>query len=119
MQPNALWRRSVILPLNNEAMHQIAVGVVTADTEVDVLPLNDFELLWQCGLFHKLNLACDTAIGDYECAWIVADQLPQALKVVTEFPTHGHSTRVHEFLHDLSRLIVRAQEVAMPIYFEC
>lgn len=119
MQPSALWRQSVVLPLDYEAMHQIIQGNVSAHSQVNVLPIDDFDLLWQCGLFQKLNLACGTAIGDYESAWIETDQLTRALRVVTEFPREGHSADVKEFLFSLSRLIVRAQEVAMPIYFEC
>lgn len=119
MQPSALWRQAVVLPLTDEAMQQIAQGDVTARTEVVVLPINDFGLLCQCELFQMLNLACGTAIGDYESAWIETDRLPQARMVVAEFPREGHSAEVQEFLLSLFRLIVRAHEVGMPLYLEC
>ncbi len=119
MQPSALWRRSIVMPLTDEAMQQIAQGDVTARNDVHVLPINDFELLWQCGLFQKLNLACNTAIGDYESAWIATDQLPQAEVIVAEFPRLGHSAEVQTFLLSLSQLINRARAVVKPLYFEC
>jgi hypothetical protein len=63
MQNSELFRRGVVVPLDDRAEESLRCNNVNTTTQVQYLPItNDslFEGLWKSGLFHEIYKRCGT-----------------------------------------------------------
>jgi hypothetical protein len=68
MQNSALFRRGVVLPLNEEAEEGLRYNDVNESTQAEYLEISRdlFSNLWEIGLFDEINRRCGSLIDDYE-----------------------------------------------------
>ena len=120
MQPSALWRRGVVLPLSAEAADSVRGWAVDETTAVEYLPLATEAAcseLFALGLISGINEACGSLIGDYESECLQPHQFTVAEKVIREWHRRWPTGESGEFAAKLLALIGRARELGQPLYF--
>ena len=96
-------KRYITVPTTIKSMKEFEYGNIIEDEIEEVMLTNDeFDKIWNLGLFENLNTACNAMIDDYEEDTIEIDQLENALEVVTS---------LNNALFERSELIERIQEL--------
>jgi hypothetical protein len=122
MQNSELFRRGVVVPLDDRAEESLRCNNVNTTTQVQYLPItNDslFEGLWKSGLFHEIYKRCGTLIDDYEEAFVETSGMPgltAAVEAVAE-KEYGTQPDVYSFLVALHKLTTHASGIERPVLF--
>ena len=122
MQNTELYRRGVVLPLDNDAEEALRSNEVDEATNVRLLEIADevqFEALWRLGLFKEINARCATMIDDYEQEIVEAasvERILAAIDAVARDAVIKHP-EMAEFLEDLRDLARQAALSSRPLLF--
>lgn len=120
MQPSALYRRGVVLPLTTEAVEAFRSSEVEEATPVRHLSISDdgaFTLFWQAGIFAEINARCDSLIDDYEDEEVDRAKIPRLIEAVEGVAHRSSDARVLEFCRELLRLGEQAAALDRPLFF--
>ena len=121
MQTSELYRRGVVLPLDNDAELQLRTCDCEPNANVDCVSLDDdelFEALWLTGVFPEINQQCDALIGDYEACFVEADQMSRVIDIIECFWLESEDEEYAQFLHEFHALARKALERRRPLLFE-
>jgi len=121
MQPSALYRRGIVVPLNDDAEEKLRAYNVDSNTKVHVLSIPDqelFESLWRCGLFKEINQRCCALLDDYEEEIIEASSVAKISAAVGKVGgTALEGSKERAFLRELDTLVSKAVELSRPMLF--
>jgi len=121
MQLSELYRRGIVVPLDQESEERIRAYDVDANSNVRHLKIpsdNLFLSLWRIGLFDEINRRCGTLVDDYEEEIIDAQLVGMILDAVDAklAAACGDANSV-QFLHDLRELVREALSLSRPVLF--
>jgi len=122
MQNAALFRRGVVLPLDDDAEEALLSNEVEMAIHLQHLPIPTealFEALCGHVLFDEINRRCGTLVGDYEEEFVEASRITDligATKATSE-REDGSLPDSTAFLHELHKLTTRALELDRPVLF--
>lgn len=122
MQNAELYRRGVVLPLDDDAERRIRSNEVNETTNVRHLRIVDdseFDALWKIGIFHEINARCSTLLDDYEDELIdtvSVDGVIHAVDAVFRVASDGYP-EAFEFLAGLRALASEASRLSRPLLF--
>ncbi|MCG8417152.1 MAG: hypothetical protein MJE77_04310 [Proteobacteria bacterium] len=121
MQISEKFRRGVVMPLDETSAKALEAEDVNDATRVrfiEIASQDEFELLWQTGVFAAINEQTGSLIDDYEEEVIPAEMVSRVHAVALSFAKNctGGATAVRFFtaLADACDVALRA---AKPIYF--
>lgn len=121
MQNSELFRRAIVVPLDNAAAKALTQGEVDSKTRVHVVSFasdEEFEKVLETGIFDTINEIADSLIGDYEEDAIDPSMLPEVARAVElqlqrKNPTRTQRRLLFEFLEATHR----AQRANQPMFF--
>lgn len=122
MQNAELYRRGIVLPLDQDAEDCLRANDVNETTNVELLEISGsevFDTLWHLGLFREINNKCRTLLDDYEEDMVECDALQHVVETV-DFVAQGpliQQPDTSAFLGDLRDLASRAIILHRPILF--
>jgi hypothetical protein len=122
MQNSELFRRGVVLPLDDHAEWCLRANKSYQDMHVDYLPIIDdpmFECLWSCGILQEINRLCGTLIDEYEEEFVEVQDILSLIgvfqsKVECVSSTHAD---IAPFLSELGKLAQKAAGIGRPLLF--
>ncbi len=122
MQPSALYRRGIILPLDAIAERNVRTHDVSKTENVRLLKIPSqglFEALWHLGLFREINDRCSSLLDDYEEELIEASSTCEVLAAIDSVIGRpgAHDLEVIEFLKELRALARDASTLSRPLMF--
>mgnify|MGYP001154662421 CR=1 FL=1 len=120
MQNAELYRRGVVLPLDDDAEESLRSNDVGDATNARYLNVSDstFFILWNIGLFQKINARCATLLDDYEEEVVEAasvDGITAAIDAVAR--NAAKHPDAAEFLEGLRNMAMRASRSSRPLLF--
>ena len=121
MQNSELFRRGVVLPLNEEAEESLKINDVEEKTSVRYLEIKDdeeFEALWIIGIFQKINERVDGLIDDYEEYFVEAKEMSKVSTAIDDVKgANKLEDSVESFLISLSSMVLEADSIQRPLLF--
>jgi len=120
MQNSALFRRGIVLPLNDRAEEALRSNDVEKNTIVQHLPIPDdafFEKLWKIGIFHEINQRCGSLIDDYEEEFIEVTRIPSLTEAIEKVSGETTQADLKAFLTELHKLTTTASAIKRPVLF--
>ncbi|MEM1060469.1 MAG: hypothetical protein AAGK14_14740 [Verrucomicrobiota bacterium] len=122
MQNSELFRRGVVLPLNQEAENSLKANKVEEETSVRYLEIGDqdeFEAIWKARLFERINARTNGLIDDYEEYFVEAASMPAVLEAIEETRSENSTncSEIDNFLTALSSLASEAALLERPLLF--
>jgi hypothetical protein len=122
MQNSELFRRGVVLPLNQEAEELLKVNDVEETTPVRYLEIEDqeeFEAIWNTGIFERINKGTSGLIDDYEEHFVDVGLMPAVLEAIGEVRGSDSVNKdsVDRFLTTLSSMATEATSLGRPLLF--
>lgn len=121
MQPSELYRRAIVVPLDQKTEECLRAYDVTEDANVHLVKIPDdelFILLWQLGLFEEINRRCGSLIDDYEEEMVNATEIHKVLDAIDVIASAAlPDTRVRGFLRELQTLAHEALRLSRPMLF--
>lgn len=119
MQNTELFRRGVVLPLNDAAEELLRVNDVSEDTPVLYIEIAEesfFEELWSIGIFRRINEKTNGLIDDYEEHFV--DSLESIIAATNETISEEIlSSESRKFLLALSSLAAEAKTLNRSVLF--
>lgn len=118
MQLPQLYRRGVVRPLDDCAAKQLAAFKIESPIRVEWLQLmgdDHFALIWESGLFQRINDSCGIEISDYEEVELEASKVAAALNAVQA--THVTNCSASAFIERLEGLLYDAITSSRSVYF--
>ena len=113
LQPSQLYRRGVVLPLDDDAENTLRRGDPDHNTRVERIEISDdlFYLLWDARIFEEINNATDSILDDYEEDWIPRKRLNSLTKALDRLSKlHGSASEIGMFVLELSDLLLELRE---------
>jgi hypothetical protein len=119
MQNSELYRRGIVLPLDQGAEECLRTGDVTESTPVRCLTIDEAFFMDLCawGLFRRISHHIDVLIDDYEEEFVEAELLDEVQAAIQETRAQRNAGDIEPFLDDLSALVTEAQSLGRPILF--
>ena len=121
MQLSQLFRRGIVIPLDQDAEDCLRAGNVEETTNVRFLPLDvdTFFTMWRYGLFDEINSRCKAMIDDYEDDLIEPTLLKEASAGIAAIAKLPEARRPENaiFLADIAALVDEARETSRPVVF--
>lgn len=122
MQVTKLYRRGVVLPLDDDAEEGLRANDIERYTNVRVLEIADqvqFDDLWRLGLFHEINAQCGTIIDDYEEEIVDATQVKNVIVAIDRVRRKAlaKDPEIASFLEQLRDLAGQAWLSSSPLLF--
>ena len=121
MQNAEMYRRGIVLPLDDTAEHALRTNEVSESTNARVLKIADnseFEAIWQLGLFREINIRCSTMVDDFEDEVIESELVGEIIAVIDALETEPRpNSKTGDFLVDLRELARQAFRFARPLFF--
>ena len=122
MQVSSLYRRGIVLPLNDEAEESLRYDDIDETTRVrhvGIAGQSFFETLWELGLFQGINARAGSLIDDYEEEFVGSDSLVSILESINEvrWKRRAATDDIETFLNDLSALVIDAKNLNRPLLF--
>jgi hypothetical protein len=122
MQNSELFRRGIILPLDDRAEQSLRLNAVDATTHVQKLRIKSdtlFDSLWNIGLFHDINQRCGTLIDDYEEEFVEASDVQNLMAAIEVAVSKGDKldSNARSFIADFQSLTIKALELNRPVVF--
>jgi len=121
MQMTQLFRRGVVVPLNDDAENALYNGEVDETTQVHFVEIDseaDFITLWQTGVFKKINETTGSMLDDYEEDIISIEMIPRVRQLANFFAKNqiGATTGAW-FFPALVEACDIAERLDKPIFF--
>ena len=121
MQNSELFRRGVVLPLNEEAEELLKINEVEETTSVRYLEIEDekgFENLWAVGIFQKINERVNGMIDDYEEHFVEASKMSGVMAAIDDVRgANKLSNDVESFMGSLVSMALEASSIERPLLF--
>jgi hypothetical protein len=122
MQNAELYRRGIVLPLDEDAEECLRANDVDTTTNVRVLAIPSEEMvdsLWRLGLFREINSRCATLLDDYEEEVVEASSVGAILGAVDSVARHvdAREPEMLEFLEGIRDLVRKACALSRPLLF--
>ncbi len=122
MQNAELFRRGIVVPLDQHAEDDVRNENVSDLTNVKHLSIVDDEIfytLWTAGLFHQINMECGSLLGDYEEELIEVESVPMIITAINSVMSRlpANNKAIHRFLSDAEQLIEYAVTHSRPVLF--
>ena len=121
MQNSELFRRGVVLPLNEEAEELLKINEVEETTSVRYLEIEDekgFENLWAVGIFQKINERVNGMIDDYEEHFVEASKMSGVMAAIDDVRgANKLSNDVESFMGSLVSMASEASSIERPLLF--
>ena len=122
MQNSELYRQGVVLPLSDEAAHDLRHQRASEATSVEWIEFIDdqFSILWVHGVFKAINEACSTLIDEYEEDWVPHARMADFQRSISELlRKRTWSPKNLELLEKLAKLAEKAESTQRDILFVC
>ena len=122
MQNAELYRRGIVLPLDDDAEKRLRANDVTQNTSIwlqEIPSQQLFETLCQLGLFQNINKRCSTLINDYEEEMVETSLVKEILAAVESVALDAEAQQpdIVEFLGSFRALVQEACRVSRPLLF--
>jgi hypothetical protein len=120
MQVPEMFRRGVVVPMDEDAEHEMRSWNVSAAVHVRFLPIENeasFNSIWEAGVFAELNHACGTNMDDYEEEVMEPKALDRAIAVIARRSKESCPLGLQEFMTRLLGLLREAKEMNRPVFF--
>jgi hypothetical protein len=122
MQNAELYRRGIVLPLDEDAEESLRTNDVTESTNVRLLRIASdalFEALWETGFFQEVNTNCSTLIGDYEEELVGESSVGGILAAVESVTRTATDLQpaVVEYLAEVKAMVQEAIDTSRPVLF--
>lgn len=121
MQNSELFRRGVVLPLDDVAQRALETNDVDKSTRVNYLEIEDqarFDRLWSTKLFSRINEEAGSLIDDYEEAWVPPEKLNVVEVLVRRVQNEAAiNSDDRQFLIRLLDLCSEAERLGRPVLF--
>jgi hypothetical protein len=122
MESNAaIYRRGVVMPLDDKTESALRVNKVSDNDSLQYLPIASdclFEELWSIGLFHAINQECESLLDDYEECMIEESHVFGIAKAIGQVANDcRHSQDAQLFLKRLQDLVSTATTMRRPLLF--
>jgi len=122
MYVSELFRRGIVLPLDEVAEASVRAYVVSETTSVRYLKIPSeelFETLWRLGLFREINARCGTLLDDYEEEMVEPARLGAILLAIDSVAKSGVARQpsVVNFLGQMRALVQEASDLSRPLLF--
>jgi hypothetical protein len=124
MQVSSLYRRGVVVPVGPKAQLDLWNGAADDTTPVKVVRIRSDEQFYRLsmtgGLFHAINDACESFIGDYEDELIPAEKSECLFNCVDSW-LRSHGSKISpediEAVEAIRELASTALRSSMPVWF--
>lgn len=122
MQNSYVYRRGVVLPLDDDAERALRASDVDDAVRARYLKIDDsggFERLWDAGLFEEINARYGVLTGDYEEEFLEPGSMGRLLEAIDTMAAAAPATHpdVAGFLDKLRRLAQEAATLKRPLLF--
>jgi hypothetical protein len=121
MQLSMLYRRGAVVPLDSDAAQQLDKYQVTENTSVQYVRITtqqNFEYMWNAGLFHSINQKLGIMLDDYETESIEPGQVMMLKGVLLDYADKDIAdVAMLQFLHGVIGLCDIAVRDSVSIYF--
>jgi hypothetical protein len=120
MQNSVLFRRSVVLPLDENAEQSLRANDVNTATAVQHLRIIGdafFESLWKTGIFQEINRRCGSLIDDYEEEFVELANIPRLAVAVEAVAQAISQPELKAFFGALRKLAIAALALKRPLRF--
>lgn len=113
--------RYISVPKDKKAMDDYDYGKESPQQNIEwILNSNEFDILWNLGVFNELNCKCDIIIDDFEAEVITYDKLHIAAETIENILTNikTEEVKAYEVILKLQKMILTAIEVKTLIAFD-
>ena len=118
MQLSQLFRRGIVLPLDDDSARQLSEFAVHSPVRVEWLPIlgdEQFTEIWETGVLQRINQNCGTSISDYEETVIPTSKIQYAIKAIRSASETNASAS--QFFGLLDLLLSDAMVMNRSVYF--
>lgn len=118
MQASMLYRRGVVLPLDDDAERALSENDVDSTTNVMFVKIPTeglFTMLWHLRIFEQINERCGLMIDDYEEEWVPAQAAKDVLAIANSISSS--TPEIKQFLEQLRVAATTADETSRPLLF--
>ena len=118
MQLSQVFRMGIVIPLTDETNSQFKNGDINDCVDVKLLMLtqNEFDLIWETGLFEEINSLLHKSISEYEEECI--DSLEPFLRILKGYQKkYKHNDLIYDLLNKIHNILLTGNEIKMPAYF--
>ena len=119
MDTTEIYRRAIVLPLDNNALKDIEEDKINSDTNVLLIDLQEedfFSMVWATGIFTGINQRYNIIIDDYE-----EECLEQTIGLSEFIKDFSHRIKdtsdINKFFQEFQNLAIEAEKRKSPIYF--
>lgn len=120
MQVSELFRRGIVVPLDEEAARQLRAGAVEPVARVDYAELaseSDFAWLWTQGFFARISEHAGVELADYEERELDSSLAPFVAEVAAELASRTEvPAGAQDFLVKLGSTCRLAAEGRRPLF---
>jgi hypothetical protein len=121
MQNSSLFRRGIVVPLDEDAEESLRCGNVTKEIKVRYLRIPDilFDVLVIHGFFKEINRRCKSLLDDYEDEIVESSSAGEILTAIGSMAANGISPQsdLNKFLNNARNLVKEARDLSRPILF--
>jgi hypothetical protein len=119
MQASELFRRAIVVPKDDEGEADLRSWNVSENISVDVLSIESastFNLIWNSGLFQRINEVCGTLIDDYEEEMLELESLECAITVARKHVESFSSGVLRDFGERFLAILNQAKVTRRPVF---
>jgi hypothetical protein len=121
MQTSELYRRGIVIPLDDSAEERMRKDDVIESMSVHFVPLANevFVQLWRMGFFYKINEHCSVLLDDYEQDVVEPLHAKRLLEIVSAITRdlRKQPDELTSFLHELHAAVSIAADIGRPMWF--
>jgi hypothetical protein len=121
MQNSELFRRGVVVPLDDEALGRIRANDVAGDTRVEYAEIaneSDFEWLWARDFFARINAETGSTLDDHEEDELDPSTAGAVALLALEFEKQRHApASIQQFCRKLGDACSVATATGYPMFF--
>jgi hypothetical protein len=118
MQMSQLFRRGILRPIDDTAANELSSFHITQPILVEWLPIpsdGQFQLIWDSGLFQRINEACGLAISDFEEVELPWNRIRDAIQAAQL--SRSQDPHVRAFAVMTTSLLERAWQSEHSVFF--
>lgn len=106
-------QRFISVPENSKSMEKYYYGIESKEDMIEwILSENEFNSLFNSGIFDQLNSQCELLIDDFESEIIDADKLIIAETTIRNFKSTNNNKDIEHLHHLILEAIKRGTQVS-------
>lgn len=121
MQNPEIYRRGIVIPLDDATEQALRTNKVCESTNVRLLKIADnseFEAIWELGLFREINARCSTLVDDFEDEVVEPEFIGEVIAAIDSLePESKQNSKTEKLLEDLRNLAIQARRSDRPLFF--